>query len=194
MARPRQFNETDVRQAVLGAFWQNGFGSTSLNDLEKATGLGRRSLYNSFGDKHALFVRALQDFRAVAVRRNLAAVDDPAAGVEGIDAVLKGLVELAGTPEGRNGCLVCNTAREPVVSEKDVRAEVDGYFGDIEERFLVALRASQERGDIPPSEDIKSLAQFYLGVLVSICVMARAGAPFSVLDNIRKESLRRLGS
>lgn len=192
MARPREFNEIDVRQAVLGAFWRKGYAETSLSDLEAETGLGRRSLYNTFGDKHELFVRALQDFRSVAVRRNLAPLDDASSGVAGIDAVLAGLVDIAGTPEGRNGCLICNTARESVADEEGVRAEVDGYFGDIERRFADALGVSQARGDIPKCDDVNSLAQFFLGVLVSICVLARAGSPLSVLDNIRKESLRRL--
>ena len=192
MGRPREFNEIDVRQAVLGAFWRKGFAETSLSDLEAETGLGRRSLYNTFGDKHELFVRALQDFRQVAVRRNLAPLDDPSVGVAGIDAVLTGLVELAGTSDGRNGCLICNTAREGVAEDTSVKAEVDGYFRDIERRFKAALKSSQRSGSISTSENVGSLAQFFLGVLVSICVLARSGASRRVLNNIRIESMRRL--
>ena len=70
--------------AALQMFLQKGYGSTSLSDLEAATGLGRRSLYNSFGDKRTVFLTALADFRAMAAENNLAPLAEPGAGVDAI--------------------------------------------------------------------------------------------------------------
>lgn len=192
MARPRQFDEADVRRSVLQMFLRNGYASTSLSDLEEATGLGRRSLYNSFGDKHTVFLRALQDFRAIAAVQNLSPLDRPGAGLEAIAEVLYGLIELAQTPEGRLGCLICNTAREPIASDPAVAEQVELYFARVEQGFAKVLKTAQVQGALAAEECVDSLARFYLGILVSICVMGRAGVPIKTLQDIASEALQRI--
>ena len=63
MARPRTFDEADVLDRAVQVFWSRGFEGTSIADLEEATGLGRQSLYNAFGDKRHLFLAALEHYR-----------------------------------------------------------------------------------------------------------------------------------
>src|SRR4029077_15778222 len=64
MARPRKFVEDEVIAAARVQFWTHGYAATSLDDLVAVTGLGRGSLYRAFGDKHALFMRALDQYCA----------------------------------------------------------------------------------------------------------------------------------
>ncbi len=192
MVRPRKFDEKDVRMAALQMFLRNGYASTSLSDLEEATGVGRRSLYNSFGDKHTLFLRALEDFRVTAVEQNLAPLERPGAGLAAIATVLNRLLELAETPEGRLGCLICNTSREPIASDTTVAEQIDLYFSRVEQGFANVLTTAQANGTLFADENITSLARFYLGVLVSICVMGRAGAPLETLQDIVTEALKRV--
>ncbi len=192
MARPRTFTDPEIRQAVLMAFWENGYESTSLSALEAATGLGRRSLYNSFGDKRALFLRALDDFSDQAARDNLAPLRAPDAGHEAVGAVLHHLLALAKASDGPRGCLICNTAREPVARDADVAARVQRYFTLIEDGFAHALERAQTAGRLGPHEDPRRLARFFLGVLVSVCVLVRAGTPQATLEDVITEALKRL--
>ena len=67
MPRPRTFDESDVIAAARDEFWSRGYGATSVEDLTAATGLGKGSLYGAFGDKHALFIRALDDYITTAL-------------------------------------------------------------------------------------------------------------------------------
>ena len=62
MARPRTFDESDVVAAARDEFWSRGYAATSVDDLTAATGLGKGSLYGAFGDKHSLYLRALDDY------------------------------------------------------------------------------------------------------------------------------------
>ena len=62
MPRPRKFDESDVIAAARDEFWTRGYAATSVDDLTAATGLGKGSLYGAFGDKHGLFMRALDDY------------------------------------------------------------------------------------------------------------------------------------
>ena len=60
MTRPREFNETDALQSAMNCFWQRGYEATSMRDLAASMGMSAPSLYNAFGDKQALFARALE--------------------------------------------------------------------------------------------------------------------------------------
>ena len=69
MARPRTFDEADVVEAARDQFWNRGYAATSVDDLTAATGLGKGSLYGAFGDKHSLFLRALDRYCVAAMDR-----------------------------------------------------------------------------------------------------------------------------
>src|ERR687891_349404 len=62
MARPREFDIDEALEAAMGAFWVRGYEATSLADLMQAMGLQKGSIYKAFGDKHALFLCALQRY------------------------------------------------------------------------------------------------------------------------------------
>lgn len=192
MVRPRKFDEKEVRIAALQMFLRNGYASTSLSDLEEATGIGRRSLYNSFGDKRTVFLRALEDFRATAVAQNLAPLEQSGVGLDAIATVFNRLLELAKTPEGRLGCLICNTSREPVASDIDVAKQINLYFSQVERGFANVLTTAQQNGTLSTDENVTSLSRFYLGILVSICVMGRAGVSLETLQDIVSEALKRI--
>ena len=78
MPRPRKFDETDVVAAARDEFWSRGYAATSVDDLTSATGLGKGSLYGAFGDKHGLFLRALDDYIGTALDGVRAQLRDPA--------------------------------------------------------------------------------------------------------------------
>ena len=82
MARPRKFVEDQVIEAARDQFWARGYAGTSLDDLVAATGLGRGSLYGAFGDKHVIFMRALDEYSTATMA-----------------AVLPSLVAAVGEPE-----------------------------------------------------------------------------------------------
>ncbi|MEO1200247.1 MAG: TetR/AcrR family transcriptional regulator [Pseudomonadota bacterium] len=191
MARPRSFDDETVRSALLQAFWTHGYDGTALPQLEEATGLSRKSLYNAFGDKQAMFVRALQDFRQTAVRANTEPLRAEGASLAAIEAVLRGLVDLAETSQGRLGCMVCNTSREDVADIPDVRQEIDAYFNALERAMRQAIETGQAKGEIaqrPPDD----LARLCLGAVVSMSVLAKAGQPVPVLRSIAEETLKAL--
>ncbi len=77
MPRPREFDEGAVVAAARDEFWTRGYAATSVDDLTTVTGLGKGSLYGAFGDKHGLFVRALDDYVTSAVDGVRAQLRDP---------------------------------------------------------------------------------------------------------------------
>lgn len=191
--RPRKYDPEEVRRRTVTTFHRHGFAATSLSELEDRTGLNRRQLYNDFGNKKTMFVRALQDFSLSAGEQFLGHLEaaEPT-GVEAARRTLLEMIELADTPAGRLGCLICNTAREPVAADADVCRIVDRYFRRIEAAYRRTLLRAQQLRQLAAERDVDRLARFLLTTHVGICLLARAGEDVSVLRDAATEALASL--
>ncbi|MEM6745546.1 MAG: TetR/AcrR family transcriptional regulator [Pseudomonadota bacterium] len=191
MARTRTFDEADIRALLLRRFHGHGFDGSALPDLETATGLTRKSLYNAFGDKKAMFVQALKDFRRCVVAELTSPLREPEAGLAQIEAMLFSLVEADDVPDGRYGCLVCNTAREEIRDDPTVQAEIDGYFRKLEADFLAAVERGQARGEIN-GRPARDLARLCVSAVASLSLLGKAGQPVEVLRSIAAQTVESL--
>lgn len=193
MARTISYNPTDVRRRLLSKFWETGFAETSLSDLETATGLNRRQLYNGPGDKKAMFLTAFDDFSTSAGRQFLAPLEKDTAGLDEIANLLRCFVALAGSREGPSGCMVCSVSQEAIASDADVRPRIDAYFNRIEAAYGNALTQASARGEVslvPPEINAKSVMLF--GVHVALCVLGRGGCPQEKLSRMAEEAISSL--
>ncbi len=74
MARHKEFDQDEALQKAMEAFWARGYEATSMQDLVEHMGINRQSLYDTFGDKHSLFLKALDRYHEVETRKLLAFV------------------------------------------------------------------------------------------------------------------------
>src|SRR5712692_11429413 len=112
MPRPRSFDEDAVLDQAVQLFWERGYEGTSLADLETHIGLGRQSLYNAFGDKQTLFLKALERYQRAVMEKVLAHLNASGAGLDAIRAFFKATVESLTAAGPRRACLVANTILE----------------------------------------------------------------------------------
>src|SRR2546423_15055115 len=77
MGRHKQFVPEDVVDCVMDVFWNNGYAATSPRALADAAGIGVSSLYNAFGSKHDLFLRALRRYAANQLAHQIPPPDQP---------------------------------------------------------------------------------------------------------------------
>src|SRR5579859_7952179 len=102
-------------------FWQRGYRATSVDDLLRAAGLKPGSLYGAFrGGKRALFLQSLERYANLVVPQKLGQLDRPGASLAEVRAYFDGLVQDLLTPEGRQGCLLVNSAIELAASDESV--------------------------------------------------------------------------
>jgi TetR/AcrR family transcriptional regulator, transcriptional repressor for nem operon len=176
-----QFDRDAALDRAAAAFWRKGYDATSVQDLEAATGLGRGSLYNAFGDKQALFLAALERYAATVARPALALLDDGDARA-GVRAMLDALVARMASGEGPRGCLLVNAC---IASGGDRLA---GVVADTVRAFETALEAAfrraQATAQIPPTADPRALARFYCAVAQSLALMHKAGAGTETLRDV----------
>ncbi|SCD67250.1 transcriptional regulator, TetR family [Streptomyces sp. SolWspMP-sol7th] len=150
MARPREFDEHRVMLAVRDAFWDKGYAGTSMDDLLRASGLGKGSLYGAFGDKRSLFLRVLREYDDANLR---ALRERLAASARAIDFVREFALGPAGDPSGavaRRGCLLANSNAELATSTPEVAAEARRSYGLIAATLTEALERARREGDLAP--------------------------------------------
>mgnify|MGYP002624195552 CR=1 FL=1 len=173
MARPREFEREDVIAKALGVFWRKGYQATSVQDLVDATRLNRGSLYDTFGDKHGLFLEAVRHYRRNITAQRLARLEEPGNARRRIAAFFDDMVEFS-VGEGRLlGCLMTNSAIELAPHDRDTRLAVAGGMAATEAAFRRVLKRARKNGEISADKSPSDLARFFTTTANGLRVLAK---------------------
>jgi TetR/AcrR family transcriptional repressor of nem operon len=175
MARPRKFQEEDVVAAAREQFWSAGYAGTSLDDLTYATGLGRGSLYGAFGDKHDLFLRALDEYNASVMAAVTADLRRPDAS--GYERLVKHIRNTANATvaEAQRGCLMAKSVAELGSTDREVLRRVKRSLVRYQDELRAVIEQAQREGDIDPDADANALALLVLTLLRGSEALRKAG-------------------
>src|SRR5580700_1977514 len=92
MARPREFDRDAAIERAMSVFWRKGYAATSTGDLLRAMNIGRQSMYDTFGDKHLLYLEALEKYQRESVAENIRRLRSTASPLAGIEAFVIGIL------------------------------------------------------------------------------------------------------
>jgi TetR/AcrR family transcriptional repressor of nem operon len=189
MARTKEFEPEAALTKAMDLFWRRGYEATSVQDLLLEMGIGRGSMYDTFGDKRALFLAALDRFEESRVSRADEILDNSASATEGIKNLFESTIEGLVSYEPRRGCLLANTAVELAPHDEEVAERISRYVERTEEAFERTLVRGQARGEIPADKDPKALARFLVSTLHGVRVLAKTGVDRTVLDDAVRTAL-----
>jgi TetR/AcrR family transcriptional regulator, transcriptional repressor for nem operon len=168
--RPRGFDIDAAVVRAMDVFWSRGYHATALPDLLRATRLSRGSLYAAFGDKHSLFLLALDRYIADALVRMDNELDPRRDPVDGLRSYLAGYVDRTSGASGRRGCLLVATAMELAGQDAEVGRRVAGFFKAMEARVTKALSRAKTAGHladgVEPATAARILVCFVEGLRV----------------------------
>ncbi len=174
MARPRSFDKTMVLNQVMILFWEKGYGATSMMDIQKATGLKPGSLYDSFGDKHQLFMQAVHHYRQTVVRKRMAKMTVPGSARERLETFFDDLITFS-LNEGRKlGCLMSNSAMELAAHDKDTQHVVQDNLIEIAQAFHTVVEDGKNSGEFKTKESAEDIARFLTSTVQGLRVMAKS--------------------
>ena len=188
MARPRAFEEGEALQKALETFWHRGYSATSMEDLVAGTGLNRASLYATFGDKHALFMRALHHYQQQSSQALLALTADAAAPA--LDQ-LRQLLELTVLEKG---CFLVNAITELVPHDADAAALAAQDQQLLETVLTPVLHRGQQRGEIRATATPLAQARLLISVLSGMRVMVKANPDPQALRDVASAALLALAA
>lgn len=186
MGRSKEFEESVVLQKAMELFWQQGYEKTSLSDLVEHMGIHRRSLYDTFGDKHTLFLKTIDFFGEFVKSRLTNETLRAETAKQAIQFIFDFMIERSGNSLG---CLFVNSATEMAPRDKEVEEKTKAAFVYIEQLLADIIHRGQQAGEFRCDYDAKVLAENLHNSLIGIRVLARNSASKEKLVRIADFSL-----
>ena len=191
MARHREFDVDQALERATELFWTKGYEETSMRELEEGLGVGRQSLYSTFGDKRDLFLASLDRYSAVQ-RERLAPLLQPDAGLDAIRTYFADTVKYVTCTEPRRSCMMLNSVVEFGQADPDVARRYEANQQQIAAAFRHALAGAARKGQLPTGADPASLALFLVSQVYGLVILAKGGASSLTLERVVTAALSAL--
>ncbi|MNB72196.1 HTH-type transcriptional repressor ComR [compost metagenome] len=188
MARSKEFEESAVLDKAMRLFWEQGYEKTSMTDLVEHMGIHRRSLYDTFGDKRQLFLKAIDRFEHKIAAELAAGVKQSKTAAEALQFIFNFII--VGDEDSPPGCLMVNSAVELAVRDADVDTKATEAFTMTEQLFKEIILWGQRDGEFTVHSEAGELAEYLHNVVVGLRVMARTSAPKEKLHRIAQVSMK----
>jgi TetR/AcrR family transcriptional repressor of nem operon len=189
MARTKDFDEQAVLQKAICLFWNKGYNGTSMQDLVEGLGISRSSLYDTFGDKHQLYLKALDAYRLQYGTQLCKLTGESASAKEAIRQILDLVITDLLADEQRKGCFIVNAGIELANHDQDVNKMICQTEQQLEQAFAKVIRAGQEKGEIEKDKDAQALARFLNNTVKGMQVSVKATTQRSYFDDIINTAL-----
>lgn len=174
MPRQKEFDPDQALTDAMELFWEQGYESTSVQDLVDRLGINRFSLYDTFGSKHELFIRALDRYREEMGSQVLNNLRTSGQGIGAIKAYFAAVIDHLSSAKGKAGCLMVNTLVEQAALDDEVGECVMRNVKALEEAFRLAVERAQDLGEIDSDGNSKQLAEYLATNAIGLNVLGKA--------------------
>ncbi|WP_328302989.1 TetR/AcrR family transcriptional regulator [Streptomyces sp. NBC_00435] len=175
MARTKEFDPDAALQSALELFWRRGYEATTMADLVEHLGIGRASMYATFGNKRELYLKALDRYSEYRDPGLLRELSQPGPALPAVRAVVRRFAAEASTGDlRRSGCFVTNTAAELGAHDPAAAGRVEASWNHIETLLQSALTRAQAQGELPADRDPRTLARMLLVLMQGLRVVGKA--------------------
>jgi TetR/AcrR family transcriptional repressor of nem operon len=183
MARPKEFDQEKALRKAVRIFSQQGFASTSTDELMRVMDVGRQSMYDTFGDKRKLFLKALEMYVTESVHSINVALERPGLA---LSAVQNALVTFAERKDlsSAEGCMGLNAISEFGQRDADVTRITRNAAQAQRQKLMGVFARAKMQGELGSDADLDSMADFFESTLAGIRMAAKAGKSRRALRNI----------
>ncbi len=173
MARKKEFNQKIVIARAMQVFWNKGYKMTSIQDLVNAMGIGRGSIYDSFGDKHNLYLLALEQYLNTAKERHYGFFGKMPFK-ESIKNLLSFKIALVLEKQQDIGCFVVNSTIELAPHDKEVAKYISDFYDWRENDLAKRVKEAQKNGELDKNKDSLAIARSINNTILGLKVMSRS--------------------
>ena len=191
MTRPKEFDRDEALEKALDAFWEKGYESTSIQNLVDRMGIGRASLYDTFGNKHQVFSEALDRYTGRLEAEVIAPLRKPGSPRRILTDFFSGLVNVHCCPD-HPSCLVAKSALITCREDKETDARVVGFIVRLEDTFHEILTRARDGGEIDRKKNLRALARFLTNSMMGLSVISSVRRDRKVLQDTVRMTLSAL--
>jgi AcrR family transcriptional regulator len=183
MARPKEFDQDKALRQAISVFSRQGFAATSTDELMRVMNVGRQSMYDTFGDKRELFLKALETYVTESVSSINTELERPGSA---LSAVRNALLNFAGRSDlsSAEGCMGMNAICEFGQRDADVTRITGKAARTLRQALIRVLSIAKSQSELSSDDDLDGLADFFEITLAGIRMAAKAGKSRRALLNI----------
>ncbi len=191
--RPKAFDREATLAKAMELFWVQGFQASGLKELLDHMGIGRQSLYDTYGSKRDLFIEALRKYVTVNVSMHRDMLDPSDPPLVNIQRVLN-FWKWAATLEDARGCMLNNSIIEMRRADDEAAKIINVHVKQIENALFDTLERAVQSGDLSPKTNARTLARFLVHTAHGLFVMGKAGVDEAYLNDIIQVAFNTLKS
>jgi TetR/AcrR family transcriptional repressor of nem operon len=184
MARNKDFDENEVLAKAIQIFWHKGYNATSMQDLVDGLGISRSSLYDTYTNKHTLFVKSLESYQNAGAGNIQKLVNTPGSAKDTVKKLLEFLADGLLGDNQQKGCFMVNTEVEVAPHDAEVNTLVCKNDQQMEEAFYTVIKRGQDSGEIKNQQDARALSRFIFNAVKGMQVTVKSTNNKSVFDDI----------
>lgn len=180
--RPKSFDRDQALDAALGVFWAKGYGATAVADLTESMGIGRQSLYDTFGDKHALFLEALRRYTEMHLAEMRAIFGAAGSPFENLRAVFTRMKEEA--LGGTCGCMMVNSSTELGADDDAAARLIEKTTMRMEQLFREQLERARDAGELTDAASPRALSRLIVDTANGLAARSRLGLDEEEIEDV----------
>lgn len=192
MPRLKSFDEQQILEKAMQLFWKQGFSATSIQDLVSHLGINRASLYDTYGDKEKLFLRAFEYYRQTNTKRISQFFSRHSQVKEGFQRLFELAIDESLNDQDKKGCFVVNTTTELIPGDARILKLLEENRELFEAIFLDYLQEGETKGQFKPGMDLKAVAALLFTHYNGLKVVSKVSPNRQQLQNSIKALLRLL--
>lgn len=182
--RPRRYDPAAALDAILEVFWRAGYSAASLDDICEAAGMNRPSVYAAFGDKRALYLKAIARYREISREQIGAVFASPAPLKDALRGVYARALDLYYSGHDTPlGCFMVGAVISDAVDDADIRAALAEGLQQFDAAFERRIAAAQAAGEIDAARDAAQLGKLASSALYYLAARSRAGEARASLED-----------
>lgn len=190
MARTKDFDENEVLNKAICLFWHKGYNGTSMQDLVEGLGISRSSLYDTYGDKHTLYLKALEGYQQSAGNELNRILSGAKSAKETLKELMEWVVYNLVNDKDHKGCFMVNAKIETAATDPKVYEVVCRSEQQVIDAFYKIIKIGQDKGQITNKQDAVTLANFMVNTVNGMRVTAKSTTDKSFFDDIITTTLR----
>jgi TetR/AcrR family transcriptional repressor of nem operon len=184
MGRSKEFEENEVLQKAMELFWQQGYEKTSMSDLVEHMGIHRKSIYDTFGDKHSLYLKVIERYGEFSTAKYKSETLRAKTSYQAIQYIFDYIIE--GNADKHYGCLFVNAATEFGPWDQEVLKKTEDAFSQAEKFITEIIKQGQENGEFSRKYDNELLGVILHNAFLGLRVLVKTSASKEKMHNVAK--------